>query len=41
MLQLNELDEPRLNAYESAKFYEEKSKLWHGRHIMTKHFEPR
>lgn len=40
LLQLNELDELRLNIYENAKLYKEKTKLWHDRHILAKHFKP-
>ncbi|XP_055961016.1 uncharacterized protein LOC126672590 [Mercurialis annua] len=38
MLQLNELDEFRLNAYENAKLYKEKTKRWHDAHIVPKTF---
>nr|XP_009587308.1 uncharacterized protein LOC104085058 [Nicotiana tomentosiformis] len=38
-LQLNELDEFRLNAYENAKLYKEKTKRWHDKHIKHRHFE--
>lgn len=40
MLQLNELDELTLNAYENAKLYKEKTKRWHDKHILIKNFEP-
>ena len=36
LLQLNEL---RLQFYESAESYEEKTKLWHDKHIQKKDFE--
>lgn len=39
-LLLNELDELNLNTYEIAKLYNEKTKLWHDKHILAKHFEP-
>ncbi|KAK8926051.1 hypothetical protein KSP39_PZI018317 [Platanthera zijinensis] len=40
-LQLNELDEWRANAYESNKFYKERSKFYHDRKIKTpKVFSP-
>ncbi|XP_055961915.1 uncharacterized protein LOC130015571 [Mercurialis annua] len=39
MLQLNELDEIRFNAYENAKLYKEKTKRWHDAHISPKTFE--
>jgi len=38
-LQLNELDELRLEAYESSHVYKEQTKRWHDRHIMQKRFE--
>ncbi|XP_050207856.1 uncharacterized protein LOC126657237 [Mercurialis annua] len=38
MLQLNELDEFRLNAYENAKLYKEKTKRLHDAHIVPKTF---
>ena len=40
-LQLNELEELRLHAYENTRIYKEKIKLWHDRHILAKSFEPR
>ncbi|XP_070005179.1 uncharacterized protein [Nicotiana sylvestris] len=39
-LQLNELDEFRLHAYENAKLYKEKTKRWHDKHIQHRKFEP-
>ena len=36
LLQLNELDEFRLEAYKNAKIYKERSKAWHDKHIMRK-----
>ncbi|XP_019248474.1 PREDICTED: uncharacterized protein LOC109227731 [Nicotiana attenuata] len=39
MLQLNELEEFRLHAYENAKFYKEKTKRWHDKHILHRKFE--
>ncbi|XP_050207694.1 uncharacterized protein LOC126657107 [Mercurialis annua] len=38
LLQLNELDEFRLSAYENAKLYKEKTKKWHDAHIVHKTF---
>ncbi|KAK8560118.1 hypothetical protein V6N12_012921 [Hibiscus sabdariffa] len=38
LLELNELEEFRLQAYESARLYKEKSKRWHDKHIMPQHF---
>ena len=39
MLQLNELDEFRLQAYESAWLYKEKTKKWHDSKILPRTFE--
>ncbi|XP_057448007.1 uncharacterized protein LOC130739655 [Lotus japonicus] len=38
LLQLNELDEFRLRAYESASIYKEKTKKWHDRKILNREF---
>ncbi|XP_015583106.2 uncharacterized protein LOC107262330 [Ricinus communis] len=38
LLQLNELEELRANAYENARIYKERSKIWHDKHIREKHF---
>ncbi|KAL4319623.1 hypothetical protein GQ457_18G014050 [Hibiscus cannabinus] len=38
LLELNELEEFRLQAYESARLYKEKTKRWHDKHIMPHHF---
>ncbi|XP_061376330.1 uncharacterized protein LOC133318359 [Gastrolobium bilobum] len=40
LLQLNELDEFRLVAYENARIYKEKTKKWHDKKIQPKEFEP-
>ncbi|XP_033514522.1 uncharacterized protein [Nicotiana tomentosiformis] len=40
LLQLNELDEFQLHAYENAKLYKEKTKRWHDKHIQHREFEP-
>lgn len=40
MLQLNELDEFRREAYENAKLYKEQTKVWHDKGLMRKEFEP-
>nr|XP_016432370.1 PREDICTED: uncharacterized protein LOC107759026 [Nicotiana tabacum] len=40
LLQLDELEEFRLNAYENAKLYKEKTKSWHDKHIQIREFEP-
>ena len=39
LLDLNMLDEFRLQAYESAKLYKEKTKRLHDKHIMRRDFE--
>ncbi|XP_061348290.1 uncharacterized protein LOC133293702 [Gastrolobium bilobum] len=39
LLQLNEMDEFRFNAYENAKLYKEKMKRWHDRKILERKFE--
>ena len=38
LLQLNELDEFRQEAYENAKLYKEKTKKWHDRNILRRDF---
>ncbi|XP_063939785.1 uncharacterized protein LOC135148478 [Daucus carota subsp. sativus] len=38
MLQINELDEFRLQAYENNKLYKEKVKRWHDRKLVQKEF---
>ncbi|XP_075499738.1 uncharacterized protein LOC142538265 [Primulina tabacum] len=38
VLQLNELDEFRLDAYENAKLYKEKTKHWHDQNIVHREF---
>ncbi|KAM6553959.1 hypothetical protein CsatB_014721 [Cannabis sativa] len=40
LLQLNEMDEFRNEAYENAKIYKEKTKRWHDRHLARKEFQP-
>ena len=40
LLQLNELEEFRYHAYDSAMSYKERTKRWHDRHIKPKTFEP-
>ena len=40
LIQLNELDEFRLQAYENSKLYKEKVKRWHDKRIMSRTFEP-
>jgi len=39
MLQLNELNESRLEAYESSKSYKEWAKYWYDKHIMKNRFQ--
>lgn len=38
LLQLNEMDEFRNEAYENAKIYKERTKKWHDKHILRKDF---
>ena len=38
LLQLNELDELRMNAYENTKLYKDRTKLWHDKHFSMKEF---
>jgi hypothetical protein len=40
MVQLNEMDEFRLQAYENNKLYKEKVKRWHDRRLVLKTFVP-
>ncbi|XP_039129088.1 uncharacterized protein LOC120265278 [Dioscorea cayenensis subsp. rotundata] len=40
ILQLNELDEFRNEAYENAKIYKERTKAWHDKFILRKNFLP-
>ena len=40
MLQMNELDELKLESYESTKIYKERVKLFHDKNIVRKTFEP-
>nr|XP_025608097.1 uncharacterized protein LOC112701571 [Arachis hypogaea] len=39
LLQLNELEEFRLEVYESAKIYKERAKRWHDKKISPRRFE--
>ena len=39
LLDLNELEEIRLNAYESSKIYKEKTEAWHDKRISKREFE--
>ena len=39
LLDLNELDEMCLEAYESARLYKEKTKRWHDKHLVRREFE--
>ncbi|KAL5574399.1 hypothetical protein UlMin_023996 [Ulmus minor] len=39
LLQMNEMEEFRNNAYENAKIYKEKTKKWHDKHIQKRDFE--
>ncbi|XP_042465690.1 uncharacterized protein LOC122048158 [Zingiber officinale] len=38
-LQLNELDELRMDGYEHAKSHKERTKRWHDQHIMRREFK--
>nr|GLL17124.1 uncharacterized protein LOC109116039 [Ipomoea trifida] len=38
LLQLNELEEFRLDAYENAQIYKERTKKWHDKHILKREF---
>lgn len=38
LLQLNELDEFRLDSYQNARIYKEKTKKWHDKHIVKREF---
>jgi len=38
-LQINELDELRLEAYKSSRICKERTKKWYDKHIMKKKFE--
>ncbi|XP_073025059.1 uncharacterized protein [Primulina eburnea] len=40
LLQLNEMEEFRNDAYENAKIYKEKTKKWHDKQILRRDFEP-
>jgi len=40
MVQLHELEEFRLHAYENSKLYKLKTKRWHDKHIKSQIFEP-
>ena len=39
LLQLSELDKFRNEAYENARIYKERIKVWHDKHITKKEFE--
>ena len=39
MLQLNEQDELRQNAYDSSRIYNEKTKVWHDKHLVHNEFK--
>ncbi|KAM6564513.1 hypothetical protein CsatB_024511 [Cannabis sativa] len=40
LLQLDELEEFRNEAYENAKIYKERTKRWHDRNLVRKEFQP-
>ena len=39
LLQINELEEPRNEAYDSARIYKDKTKRWHDQRILRKEFK--
>ncbi|KAL5571659.1 hypothetical protein UlMin_021256 [Ulmus minor] len=39
LLQLNEMEEMRNDAYENARIYKDKTKAWHDKHILRRNFE--
>jgi len=39
LLQLSELNELRLEAYESSRIYKERANKWHDKHLIKKRFE--
>ncbi|XP_073304591.1 uncharacterized protein [Primulina huaijiensis] len=39
LLQLNEMEEFRNDAYENAKIYKERTKKWHDKHILRRDFK--
>jgi hypothetical protein len=41
ILDLHELEEIRLDAYENARIYKEKTKRWHDKHIVRKNLKER
>src|SRR5262249_24491261 len=38
-LQLSELEELRLSAYDNARIYKERTKKWHDQHILKREFK--
>jgi len=40
LLKLNELEEFRMDAYENAKIYKERTKYFHDKRILRRNFEP-
>jgi hypothetical protein len=38
-LQLSELEELRIDAYENARIYKERTKKWHDKHILKRNFK--
>ena len=39
ILQINEMDEFRNDAYENARIYKDKTKRWHDKHVLSREFE--
>ena len=41
MLDINEIDKIRIDAYESSRLYKEKTKRWHNKGLIRRKFEVR
>ena len=39
ILQINEMDKFRNDAYENARIYKDKTKRWHDKHILSREFK--
>lgn len=40
MMELDEMDELRIKTYTNAKLYNERTKVWHDKHILAQNFDP-
>ncbi|GMI89561.1 hypothetical protein HRI_002625400 [Hibiscus trionum] len=40
LLDLNEIEEIRAVAYDNARIYKDKTKKWHDRKLLPRHFSP-